>query len=144
MNENNRDFNLLAQKYGHAFILINNAEFLLEILLFKKGGLYQIDNKLKDKLLNKTTMGRKYELSKHLIKNKKLNEDIQELIKKRNKIAHKWITPFSGKGADDWVFIGGGNIAEEVDDNFFDETIQLAYNIIKELIPISGVEKLEL
>ena len=138
-----KNFDLLTQKYGHAFVLINNVEFLLGILLFKKGGLYKINHTLRGKLTDDTTLGRKYSLSKDMISNKKLKKDMGKLIEIRKKMAHKWLTPFSGKNADDWVFIGNGNIAEKVDKNFFDETIKLSYNIVKKLIPISGVENIE-
>jgi len=139
-----KNFHLITQKYGHTFMLINNIEFLLGILLFKKGGLYKINHILREKLTDDATLGRKYSLSKDIITDKTLKKDIGKLIEIRKKLAHKWLTPFSGKGADDWVFIGNNNITEKIDEKIFDETIKLAYGIIKKLIPISDVENIEL
>ena len=134
---------LIFQKYGQTFILINSIEFLLEILLHKKGGLYKLDQRLKGKILEHATLGKKIEFSKGLIDDNEVKSQLTELNKRRRKIAHKWLTPFSGDGTDDWVFIGGGNIAEKLDEDFFEKTIELADSIIKKLIPISEVKNIE-
>jgi len=133
MNEKNH--HPIFQQYGYAFALINRVEMLLELVLCRKGGLDRANLTLRNKLLQNTTLERKRNLSKDLITNKDLDKKLETLISKRQRLAHMHLTQAKNTGK--WFFIGGNKGVEKLDDDFFNETIELANDIIQELIPLS-------
>lgn len=133
MNEINQ--HQVYQQYGYAFAQINLVEMLLELVLCRKGGLDRANLTLRNKLLQNTTLERKRNLSKDLINNKNLDKKLEMLISKRQKLAHAHLA--QAKNTGEWFFIGGNKGAEKIDDIFFINTIELANDIIQELIPLS-------
>jgi len=127
---------LVFQKYGDAFISINNVEYVLEDFLYVKGRLNQVHEELRDKLLKNATLERKYNLAKNLIADQKIKKDIEVIIGKRQRLAHHLLVPHADKKGEmtgEWSFISGEDV-EKLDENFFDETIKLANNIVDKLL----------
>lgn len=124
----------IYQKYGEAFVLINTIESLLELILEFQGGLIKIDPKLRNKLISRNTLERNFNLADEFIKDNALKKKIGNLIGKRAALAHKTLTTVMDvtNKRTYFAFQKGYEIIP-VDENFFDDIITLAKEIIKPL-----------
>lgn len=137
---NKEDSQIIFQRYGASFALINAIESLLENLLYFNGGLKSIDKNISKKILKGRGMGSKLDLASDLI-DPKLKQKIEKLNKKRIILAHY---SFSIIEEHDYIMnqhkeffaFTKGEDTHEISEIFFSEIIQLGNEIIKELSPL--------
>lgn len=124
------EFQKILLKYGQAFMLINKVEFLLEGFLRKHCGFSKLDFDTGNLILFKCTFGGKYDLAKINLKNNILKLKLEQLIIRRNKLAHSFLTPFRDQKGSSLVLINKLTI-EKIDEEFFEEVIKLSKEIIE-------------
>lgn len=124
----------IFQKYGQAFALINTVELHLKTLLDIKGGLNQIDQELRDKLIEKNTLERNFNLAKHLIKDKKLQKKIGKLIDSRTHLAHQPLIILRNRNRETGYALLKKSKLTNIDEKFFHEIVLNAADIYNDLV----------
>jgi hypothetical protein len=124
------EFEKILQKYGKAFMLVNKVEFLLEGFIRKHCGFSKLHEETANLILFRKTFGGKFELAKPNFKNTNLKIELEQLIKKRNKLAHSFLTPLKHDGESFLALIQKLTV-EKIDEEFFQEVIESSNKIIE-------------
>lgn len=138
MKKNDPD--LLIKKYGRAFQSINIVEELLENILLYNGGLINVEEKLRNKLLNQS-LGRNIELTKSLIHDSQLKSELISLNKRRKFLAHRNLAEVHSKNNETGeekkhLVLIKHKDRKEIDIDFFDQIVKDEEKITKKLVSI--------
>ncbi|MFZ2803619.1 MAG: hypothetical protein WA001_00185 [Patescibacteria group bacterium] len=123
----------LLQGYGRAIALSTAAEYLLGEFVRLDGGLFQANQEIVNKLLDKKTFGVVADLADLLIEDKKIVAEINKVVKERNLLAHA----ISVQSIDGELSLLGGKTGNKpLTVEYLSQVAEDARNVIHQIIKL--------